>query len=341
VLLVLTVTAVGAGGLLRAPYVVYAPGSAIPTEPAISTPGTETYESDGTILFLTVSLRGASRRMGYAEALWGWVKGDQDVYPRDAILGGQSGQENREASVQEMALSQEVAAKVALEHLGYEVPVEGTGTVISDVVADTPAAEVLEPFDVITAVDGVPTPTDAELRAELEGREPGESVAVTFERGEAADERTEDVELVADPDDPDRTLLGVVQVFTRDLAYELPFPVRIDTEDVGGPSAGLALTLGILDVLTPGSITGGRDIAVTGTIDPTGRVGEVGGVGQKAVAASQEGAELLLVPTAEAEQAERFAAADVEVVGVDDLDDALAALDELGGNALALADTGG
>jgi PDZ domain-containing protein len=348
VMLALTVTAVGAGGVLRAPYVVYAPGSAIPTEPAISAPGTETFETEGSVLFLTVSLRGASRRMGYVEAVWGWLKGDQDVYPRDAILGNQTGAENREAAVQEMALSQEVAAKVALEHLGYDVPVDGTGTVISDTIPDTPAADVLRSFDVITELDGVPTPTDLELRTELEAREPGDVVAVTFERDadgdpttDDADERTEDVELVADPDDPDRTLLGVVQVFTRDLTYELPFPVKIDTEDVGGPSAGLALTLGILDVLTPGSITGGHTIAVTGTIDPTGVVGEVGGVGQKAVAATREGAELLLVPAAEAELAERFAGDDVRIVGVETLDDALAALDGLGGNALDLADSGG
>jgi PDZ domain-containing protein len=347
-MLILTVTAVGAGSLIRAPYIVFAPGSAIPTEPAISTPGTETYETDGSVLFLTVSLRGASRRMGYVEAAWGWLKGNQDVYPRDAILGDQSGEENREASVQEMALSQEVAAKVALEHLGYEVPVEGTGTVISDTIPDTPAAEVLQPFDVITALDEVPTLTDDVLRTELEGRRPGDVVSVTFERdgdGDPAttddrEESTEDVELVADPDDPERTLLGVVQVFTRDLSYDLPFPVRIDTEDVGGPSAGLALTLGILDVLTPGSITGGHTIAVTGTIDPTGAVGEVGGVGQKAVAASEEGAELILAPAAEAELAERYADDDVRVVGVETLDDALEALADLGGNALELAGSG-
>ncbi len=348
VMLALTVTLVGAAGLVRAPYVVYAPGSAIPTEPAISAPGTETYETDGSVLFLTVSLRGASRRMGYMEAVWGWLKGDQDVYPRDAILGNQTGEENREAAVQEMALSQEVAAKVALEHLGYDVPVHGTGTVISDTIPDTPAADVLQPYDVITAIDGVDTPTDAELRTELESREAGDVVEVTFERdtdGDPAtdevDERTGDIELISDPEDPERTLLGVVQVFTRDLTYELPFPVKIDTEDVGGPSAGLALTLGVLDVLTPGSITGGRTIAVTGTIDPDGRVGEVGGVGQKAVAATREGAELMLVPMSEAPLAERFAGDGVRVVGVETLDDALQALDDIGGNALDLADSGG
>lgn len=339
-LLLLTALLVGAAGIVRAPYVVYAPGSATPTEPAISAPGTETFTTDGSVLFLTVSLRGASRRMGYAEAIWGWLQADQDVYPRDLVLGGQTGQENREASVQEMALSQEVAAKVALEHLGYDVPTEGTGTVIGRPIPDTPAAEVLEPLDVITAVEGEPTPTDAALREVLAEHEPGDTVEVTLERGDDAEELTVDVEMVADPDDADRALLGVMQAFTRDLRYVLPFPVQIDTNDVGGPSAGLALTLGILDVLTEGSLTGGHDIAVTGTIEPDGTVGEVGGVAQKAVVANGTDAELLLVPAAEAEQARSFAADDVQVVGVENLDDALEALAAIGGNALEI-DTSG
>ncbi len=339
-LLLLTVTAVGAGGIVRAPYVVYAPGSATSTQGAITIPGTETYEPDGDVLFLTVSLRGASRRLGYAEALWGWLRADQDVYPRDLILRGLTGQENREASVQEMALSQELAAKVALEHLGYEVATEGTGAVLGGLIADTPAAEVLQPFDVITAVDGEATPTDVELRALLAAHQPGDTVEVTFERGEADEEHTEPVEMIADPEDADRALLGVMQVFTRDLRYILPFPVQIDTDNVGGPSAGLALTLGILDVLTEGSLTGGHVVAVTGTIQPDGSVGEVGGVAQKTVAANGTDADLLIVPAAEAAQARRFAASDVEVVGVEDLDDALDALAAVGGNALEL-DTGG
>jgi PDZ domain-containing protein len=129
-------------------------------------------------------------------------------------------------------------------------------------------------------------------------------------------------------------------VFTRDLHYDLPFPVRIDTEDVGGPSAGLALTLGLLDLLTPGSLTGGETIATTGSIDPDGVVGEVGGVAQKAVAAERAGARLILVPEAEADDARRFAG-DLEVVGVSTLDDALEALAGIGGNALELDRPGG
>lgn len=339
--LLLVVTLIGAAGLVPAPYVVYAPGSAIDTGPAITTPGTRSYDDTSTILFLTASLRGASRRAPFIEAGWGWLMPDQDVFPRKAILGEQTGQENRQAALQAMTASQEVAAKVALEHLGYEVAEEGTGAVISGVVPGTPVSEVVEPGDVIVAVDGEPISLDSQLRGALEGKAPGDEVVLTVERHrEEGAEEDVAVELIEDPEDPDRALLGV-SVFTRDLTYDLPFPVRVDTDDVGGPSAGLALTLGILDHLTPGPLAGDADVAVTGTIAPDGTVGEVGGIPQKGVAAEDEGADLLLVPAAEEAAARRSVGRDVRVVGVADLQDALEALDEAGGNALDLDRSGG
>lgn len=338
--LVLTLVAAIGGSFIRAPYLVYAPGSAIATQPAVEAPGTEVHESEGDVLFLTVSLRGASRRIGFAEALVGWLHPDQDVFPRRAILGDQTGRENREEAAQEMSASQEVAAKVALEHLGYEVPVRGTGVLISGTIEGTPAAAVLEPGDAVVELDGEPIDTDVELRQAIAPRAAGDVVEVVVERGEDRERVAVDVELTSDPEDPSRTLLGVVNVATRDLSFDLPFPIEVDTRDVGGPSAGLALTLGILDVLTPGSLTGGHDVAVTGTIGLDGSVGQVGGIGQKTVAAVDAGADLILVPEGEAALAED-AAGDVEVVGVASLDDALAALARIGGNALELDRSGG
>ena len=338
--LVLVALLVGAAGVVRAPYVVFAPGSAFDTEEAISTPGTESYPSDGEVLFLTVSLRGASRQIGYVEAAVGWLRGDYDVAPRKAIIGDQTGAENRQQSLQAMTGSQEVASKVALEHLGYDVPTEGTGAQVLSVAQDAPVAEVLAPGDVIVGVDGDEIDLDSQLRAALAEEAPGDEVALAVQRGGEGDPVDVSTELVADPEDADRALLGV-GVATRDLSYELPFPVDIDTEDVGGPSAGLALTLGILDHLTPGSLTGGIDVATTGTMEPDGTVGEVGGVAQKAVAARAAGATLMLVPEAELDDATRLAPDDLRVVGVADLDDALAALAEVGGNALELDTSGG
>ena len=147
-------------------------------------------------------------------------------------------------------------------------------------------------------------------------------------------DRTEVVELGARPDDPERPLLGV-NLGTRDQVLDLPYPVEIDTGQGGGPSAGLAFTLAVLDVLTPGEITGGTQVAVTGTIDGLGNVGPIGGIGQKAAAVRDAGADVFLVPAGEADRA-RARAGDVRVVGVETLDDALRALGELGGNALDL-----
>lgn len=349
-LLLLSVTLIGGASLLRAPYVVYAPGSAIATEPAISTPGTASYESDGSVLFLTVSLRGASKRLSFTEAAYGWLRGDQDVYPRRLILGDRSGEESRQQSLQLMQGSQVLAAKVALEHLGYDVPATGRGVVVNSTIAGTPAADELAVGDVIVGVDGTAVTLDSELRDLLADKQPGDTVELDLRRGEAlpagapaeddegAAEETVTVEMIADPEpepgEAPRALIGIT-TFTLDLDYELPFPITIDTDDVGGPSAGLALTLGILDRLTPGSLTGGEVIAVTGEIEPDGSVGEVGGVAQKAVAATRAGAALILVPATEAAEARRHAG-DTPVVGVASLDDALVALDELGGNALAL-----
>jgi PDZ domain-containing protein len=122
----------------------------------------------------------------------------------------------------------------------------------------------------------------------------------------------------------------VTQAF---VDYRFPIDVRIDTARVGGPSAGLAFTLAIIDDLTPGSLTGGERVAVTGTISPDGKVGPVGGVEQKAITARTNGVQLMLVPKAEVRDARR-GAGDVRVVGVDTIDEALAALQDAGGAAV-------
>ena len=117
---------------------------------------------------------------------------------------------------------------------------------------------------------------------------------------------------------------------TRDLDYHLPFQVTVDSGAVGGPSAGLAFTLGIMDVLTPDSITGGHKVATTGTINADGTVGPVGGVHQKTIAVRESGAELFLVPSSEYDEAEKYAGS-LRVEKVDTVDDALRVLATIGG----------
>jgi PDZ domain-containing protein len=148
------------------------------------------------------------------------------------------------------------------------------------------------------------------------------------------------VVLSASPDDPDRTIVGFRPFDTR--AIMLPFEVDIETNDIGGPSAGLAFTLALIDELSPGDMTGGRNIAVTGTISLDGSVGAIGGLPQKVSAVHQNGIDVFLVPASQVEledpeQRQRLDDAgkgEVEIIPVATLDEALDVLVELGGDPL-------
>jgi PDZ domain-containing protein len=196
---------------------------------------------------------------------------------------------------------------------------------------------VLQPGDVIVGVDGEPVALAADATSRIGGHGPGDEVRLSVERAATPDAGHEDVvaTLVAHPQDPSRGFLGV-NVQTDELRYDFPVDVKIASERIGGPSAGLAFTLEVLDVLTDGDLTGGLDVAATGEILDGGAVGPVGGVAQKAVAVERAGVDVFLVPSSEVELARKYASDDLRIEPVDTLDDALAVLDELGGNALAI-----
>jgi PDZ domain-containing protein len=127
----------------------------------------------------------------------------------------------------------------------------------------------------------------------LAGKKDGDVVSVTVRRG--SDFVTVDAPLTSDSG---RVILGIIPdpdppVTTK---FELPLDVSIDSGEVGGPSAGLAFTLALLDELTPGDLTGGAKVAATGTISLDGRVGAIGGLPQKAVAVRNAGAKVFMVP---------------------------------------------
>jgi PDZ domain-containing protein len=277
-----------------------------------------------------VSLRHATA----LQALIGWLDPTVEVVDEDVILGGQSEEENRQANLQDMTSSKDKATAVALEELGYQVPISGTGAIVFTVSADVPAAAVLEPGDVITGADGRPITVADQLVEIVQSKRPGDAIELTLERPGVADPISTSTSLAARPDDPNVPMLGI-QLGTRDLQFDFPVEVTIDSGQVGGPSAGLAFTLGIMDVLTPDSITGGQRIATTGTIDLEGNVGPVGGVPQKTVAVRRAGAQLFLVPSSEYEQAKEFAG-DMRVEPVDTIDDALRVLSTVGGGSEAV-----
>ena len=331
------------GSFWRVPYFTVAPGSLRATEPLISVEGAPTYPDDaGEIGYLTVTF-GQTTPFGLVRA---WIDGDIEVLSEDQALGGLNRDENREVNEALMTNAKDTATAVALDALGYDVELLGTGSIVINVEDGTPAVGVVQPGDVIVSVDGEPVTTAIELTELLALAVPGQEVLLGVQPQSASmmvghagsqppastePEREVSVTLAERPDEPGRAYLGVRSA-TRDATYNLPFEVTIDSGNVIGPSAGLAFTLAVIDVLTPGNLTGGRTVAVTGTISPSGQVGRVGGVPQKAAAAMGAGATVYLVPVDEAEQARTRAGDTMEVVPVATLDEALAYLATLSGD---------
>jgi PDZ domain-containing protein len=333
-ILVAVVVVVAVAGLfIPMSYVIIEPGDATPVSDAVSVKGAPTYRSRGSLLFLTVSITNGKPN------LWRYLGASLDdqaqVISFDDYFGDTSPEEDRRRNVQAMDTSQQVATKVALEKLGYAVDVSGSGARILEIEKDAPADGLLEPDDVITAVDGQPVMFVDQLGPLVREHRPGEPVALTVERGGDTDDvETVTVTTGAKPRQPNKGSAYVgIQAETADLEFDFPVDVTIDPGPVSGPSAGLAFTLAIIDEMTPGSLTGGKKVAVTGEMLPDGTVGEIGGAAQKAVAADDAGARLMLVPRPEVPQA-RPNAGSMPVVGVRTLDDALAALRRAGGDPI-------
>jgi PDZ domain-containing protein len=275
-------------------------------------------EGAGGIYMVDVLVRKAS----LIERLFPSLQEGSSLIPASVINPeGVSDKQRRQSSSLDMTRSQKIAAAVALEALGYDVDATPNGAEVSLVVPDSPAASAgLQPADVIVKANGKDVRTPADLRDAMVDVEPGQAVQMTIRR----DGELTDYTLQTQPseDDPERAVIGVlVQQAAR---IDLPVKISIDAGAVGGPSAGLAFALGIVDELGP-DVDQGRRVVVTGELGLDGQVGEIGGVKQKAIGARRAGADIFVVPEDNAAEARRYAD-DVEVVAVDTFDEALEAL---------------
>ena len=328
----LLVAAVVGAAVLPVPYVAIRPGSVRPVTDQVLVEGTESYAPAASIAYTTVNVGGTT----LLEAFAGWLDDSVDVLPEERVRGDRSAAESRRYNAQLMDTSKLVAIAVALRHLGHEVTINTSGTVVRQIIADSPAEAALQLDDVIVAVDGAPVDAPDEVGALLQAGGPGASHVLTVERPAGSDNQVEvTVATIPAPDEPSRAVIGIAPE-DRIVGFDFPVDVTIDSGNVGGPSAGLAFTLAVLDVLTPGELTGGRRVAVTGTMSLDGTVGPVGGAAQKAITVRDAGYEVFLVPPDEVEEVRTAVGDDLEVISVGTLSAALDALDSLGGNARSL-----
>jgi PDZ domain-containing protein len=299
-------------------------------------------DPDGQVFFVTVSEP--------AQSVLGWWVAANEPEIRfltsEEKFGSQTPSQRRTIALQMMRTSSQVAQYVALTLAGYEPelvpgPVQIEQMLCLDIDGQrcaeyVPSAEQLDEGDTIVAVDGTDVATLDDLTDALADKQPGDTVAVTVDRVDVG-EVDVDVELMESPDEVGKGIIGFVPFDTTSV--RLPFEIAFDTGEIGGPSAGLAFTLTLLDELTEGDLLGGVDVAVTGTMQLDGTVGPIGGLPQKVSAVRQAGIEHFIVPAGQSDadmaSAREVAGDDVELIVVANIDEALAALERLGGDPLA------
>ncbi len=332
-------------GLWSVNYYAITPGDATPVAPLITVPAALDHPLTGTILLTDVFVEQLSARSYLQER---YFSSDDQILSSADLLGPATPPDQFVAQgYLEMTQAQSFATAAALTTLGYTVVSRPAGALVYGIVPGSPAAAALKVAQVITALDGTPTSSACGLVDALQGREPGSTVTLSVEKSTISPSGL----FEPGPVVPVRLRLGKPPAGVRNtcnakpvvptaflgiepedqLAWKFPVKVEVHTADIGGPSAGLSMTLGIIDKLSGGRLTGRRIVAATGTIDPSGAVGDVGGVAEKTVAVERAGATVFFVPPEELAAARSKATPQLHVYAVSSLAQTLRILERLGG----------
>ncbi len=298
---------------------LFLPDTAHPVAPLVRVKGGKDPTGPGQIYYDAVIVR----RAKLFEKYFSWVHDGATLVPASVINPpGESDSQRRAQDLREMAQSQNVAPAVALKYLGYNVKVGYTGALVEEIVGGGPAEKAgIQPTEVIVSVDGKPVRRTTALRSLMSGHKPGDTVRLGV-RG-AKGIREVAVRTVADPHNPKRAVIGVL--VGQASQATLPFPVTINAGSIGGPSAGLAFALDILEELGH-RVDRGYKVAATGEIFPDGTVGPIGGVKQKTIGARRAGVDVFLVPAGDNAQEARKYAGSLRIIPVESFQQALRVL---------------
>ncbi|MDH6575568.1 PDZ domain-containing protein [Kitasatospora sp. MAP5-34] len=324
--------------LMKVPYAEMSPGPTYNTlgaqdssgKPVISITGHQTYPTTGHLNMTTVQVTGAKYEPSLVSEVAGYLRDDVLVIPHDNLYPqGQTDQQAQQQNAEEFASSEDSAKTAALTELGIPI---GTEVIVDSVLAGGPSEGKLHAGDQIVAVDGIPITTQTQVAEQVTKHKPGETVVFTVvPHGKdsptpaAADEVKVPIATAKAADTTNRAIVGI----SPGVTHTYPFKIDIGLQDVGGPSAGLMFSLGIVDKLTPNDITGGKFIAGTGTIDDDGKVGPIGGIAMKLIAARDKGAEYFFTPSDNCAEASKNTPGGLRLIKVDTLDGALKALAEV------------
>jgi PDZ domain-containing protein len=323
----------GAAMFIPVPYVMTSPGPVFNTVgevndiELISISGTQTYPTEGELDFTTVSeFGGPQEGLDMFQAIWGWISPDRRVVPRESVYPeGETEAENTARNVEAFNTSQSYAIAAAMNYL--EQPVNEQ-VIVTSVGIDAPAKDKLRAGDEVLAVDGAVITTPEQVVDAVRSKPIGTDLNFSIMRSGSKLEIV--VTSSARPDDPateqDEATIPYVGVGV-DVNYSAEFDIKFGVTGVGGPSAGTMFAIGIIDKLTPGALTQGKIIAGTGTIDPDGNVGEIGGIQQKLIGARDAGAVLFLAPEDNCDEVVGHIPDGLTVAAVASLEDAMDEID--------------
>jgi PDZ domain-containing protein len=318
-----------AGSVVPLPAYIELPGSAVGISGCVMIAERPDATVDGDFLVTTVAQRDATL---FGLALAG-LRDDQRVVSKGALLNGARRDRYLERQRQVFIDATDRAVMLALGAAGLPVQITGSGVDVVEVIDDSPAQGVLRAGDVITAVDGTPVTTDAELVETIDGTAPLD-LRVRRDGAEVVEEVTPALREVGGEQRP---VIGI-RITTHASQLQLPFEVDVASGQVGGPSAGLMTGLAIFDLVVDDDLADGRRIAGTGTLALDGTVGTIDGIDLKVAAAAREGADVFVAPAPQAAEARAVLppGSPMTVVAVDTFDDARTAL--AGGPDLAARD---
>lgn len=317
--------------------VISSPGQVSQAARALEIEGQPTYDASGEVNLVTVrTIYGPS----IMRLVFGWLDSSVEVRSAQQFLGGQTREDRIALGRLQMSQSEELAVAVALDKLGYDA-LEPQGALVQAVSAGSPAEGVLERGDVIVTIDDELALSATRLAQLVRSYEPHTTVELRVfpndldDVDEGSSFRTLSVTL---GEEDGRALLGVSVLTFVDIATDLDVDVSLDNRNIGGPSAGLAMTLAVLEALTPGDIAGDLTVVATGAITAEGWVLPVGGIKHKAHSALRAGADIMFVPFGQAAEAESVVGDYLELIEVLDVDEALAALAARGGDLSDLSE---
>ena len=286
----------------------------------------ENYEFEGNLFQLTVRRDEASALI-YA---WSLLNDTYDLYPREVILpDGVTPKELSEISIQNMRTSENVAIAVALKNLGYKIESKGDGVAVVGLLDDSPVKNKLKKGDLLNSINNTEIYSATEFISTLRTYSIGETVSIGLlrETDGVKEQLYIETTLIEHVEYKGEPMVGFLAT-TVNERFDFPFKIDIKTGNVGGPSAGLMMALNVYNNLIPEDITNSMIVAGTGTIEIDGSVGPVGGIKQKIIAAKRAGAELILVPVANFEEARQFETDNTAIIAVDSFDEALSVISQ-------------